>query len=374
MRKISSLICVFVLVFGLIACSGDGQSNANANDTVHDNVTEINESVVDQTEKAEVKAHEEKNMLDNPNAELLNKGDTVAVGDVCEITLDYIDITSDVKPKSPASYYSHYEADDGKVYVDVCVAYKNTDTAAIEANDTMSGRLVYAGKYEYFGFSMIEENNRSDFTYADIVDIAPLSTEYMHYLFEVPEEVKNSGKEVLVYLTVADKDLKVLVTQGSVDNSETVSVKEKADVGGIVKDGEAITTSNAEFFVDYSNITNDVKPKSPANFYTHYVADSGKVYVDFCIAYKNTSGSDIGADKVMSASLKYADKYDYNGFSMIEEDNRGDFNYSNITSIAPLTTEYVHYLFEVPDEVKNSSESVVIYFNVDGSEFEYAVR
>ena len=58
-----------------------------------------------------------------------------------------------------------------------------------------------------------------------------------------------------------------------------------------------------------------------------------------------------------SCTLLFASKYRYTGFSVIEEDNREDFTYSNITSISPLTTEYLHYLFEIPDEsVKRRTE------------------
>ena len=59
---------------------------------------------------------------------------------------------------------------------------------------------------------------------------------------------------------------------------------------------------------------------------------------------------------------------------MIEEDSRGDFTYSNITNISPLSTEYIHYLFEVPEEVKSSTESVVVTFTVDGNTYTYTVR
>ena len=59
---------------------------------------------------------------------------------------------------------------------------------------------------------------------------------------------------------------------------------------------------------------------------------------------------------------------------MIEENSRGDFTYSNITSIAPLATEYVHYLFAVPAEVDTSSESVEITFTIGGNTYTYTVR
>ena len=96
--------------------------------------------------------------------------------------------------------------------------------------------------------------------------------------------------------------------------------------------------------------------------------------MDICFAYKNTSERKVGADEIISAKLKYAGKYEYTGFTTIEEDSRGDFTYTNITSISPLSTEYVHYLFSVPEEVKTSTESIEITFVIDGNTYTYKLR
>ena len=129
-----------------------------------------------------------------------------------------------------------------------------------------------------------------------------------------------------------------------------------------------------EFYIDHTNITDDVMPPAPDSFYSHYVAEDGKVYVDICIAYKNLSTGDRSADEIINGVLVYSGKYEYRGFSIIEENNRGDFTYSNITSIAPLATEYVHYLFEVPMEVGSSAEPIEIEFSIEGNKYFYTVR
>ena len=133
-------------------------------------------------------------------------------------------------------------------------------------------------------------------------------------------------------------------TEASAAESETAAATDDTPVISV---GEEMTTDTCEFSIDSINITNDVMPPQPADYYSHYEAPSGKVYVDVCFAYTNTSEKDVSADEVISAKLKYANKYDYTGFSMIEEDSRGDFTYSNITNISPLSTEYIHYLFEI---------------------------
>lgn len=137
---------------------------------------------------------------------------------------------------------------------------------------------------------------------------------------------------------------------------------------------EIIDTSNSEFQIEFANISDTVIPPKASGYYSYYEADSGETYIDICFAYKNLSSKDVDADEVISAALKYANKYDYSGFSVIEEDNRGDFTYVSISQIAPLTTEYIHYLFEVPIEVSESSESIIVNFSVDGCHYSYTIR
>lgn len=361
MKKFVLLLLAFVMCLTFVACgeesdSGSKSDSKNKNNDKESVSTEETITVPIAVDKTPVIVAGEKN-----------------VTDICEFTVDYVKITADVVPPTPDDWYSHYEADDGKVYVDFCVAYKNTDTTNIGADETVTGKLYYNGKYEYTGFSMIEEGNRSDFTYSNITSIAPLSTEYVHYLFSVPKEVETSGAEIYLEMNIGGEDFKIIVREGSSFVPEESNAQTDKKMGTVAQ-GEVVATENAEFNVDYSNITNDVVPKKPDDFYSHYEADSGKVYVDICFAYKNTSSSSISADDVFSAKLKYAEKYEYTGFSMIEENSRSDFTYTNITSVAPLTTEYIHYLFEVPEEVKTSTDSVVVTFTIDGNTYTYNVR
>ena len=130
-----------------------------------------------------------------------------------------------------------------------------------------------------------------------------------------------------------------------------------------------------DFYVEKSQITTKVTPPQPGQFYSTYNADAGKVYVDVCISYKNTSPQNIGADDAVSGKLIYSGMYEYNGFSCIEEDSRSDFTYSNITSIAPLSTEYIHLLFHVPQEIQtNTAAPVAVQFTVNGTTYAYNVR
>ena len=368
MKKLIALLLAAVLCLSLAAC-GNGEGIENT-DTSTDNSQEQTTG----TEKASEESKQPTQATEAPQVDttpVISTDDRIST-DTCEFSIDFINITNDVLPPSPSSWYSHYEADNGKVYVDFCVAYKNMTSRDIGADETVSGTLIYADKYEYRGFSIIEEEDRSNFTYSNITSIAPLTTEYVHYLFEVPEEVETSGLSIVLKMRIGGADYKVMVREGDGISDENAAPTGKTS--GAVVVGEVVVTKNAEFCIDYSDITNDVVPLHPGSWYSHYEADDGKVYVDVCFAYKNTSGKSVGADDVISAKLKYADKYEYSGFSIIEEDNRGNFTYSNISSIAPLCTEYIHFLFVVPEEIQNSSERIVITFSVSGSTYTYTVR
>lgn len=313
--------------------------------------------------------------VNTSSATLVAEQETISIADVCEFYVDYTDITDDVMPPQPGDWYSHYESENGKVYVDICVSYKNLSTKDRGADEIINATLIYGGKYQYNGFSMIEEGNRGDFTYSNITSIAPLSQEYLHYLFEVPAEMETSDGALTILLNVEGNPYSVVVREGVEGEVASINENAVAKTSGAVKDGEIIAVANnCEFFVDYSDITDDVMPPQPGDWYFHYEADDGKVYVDFCVGFKNWKTKDVGADDVMSATLTYAGKYEYTGFSMIEESSRGDFTYSNITRIAPLTTEYLHYLFEVPAEVETSGETIEIEFVIGGNTYFYKIR
>ena len=361
------------------ASESESESQSESKEDTEKEASAETEKEVAETEK-EDEPTTESEALENKLKELpvLEVGSQISMSDVADVTLDFSQIVDRVDPPAPGSYFSYYESDEGKTYVDVCFAYKNTDTSDIKAADTVDGTLIYAGKYEYSGFPIVEEDNRSDFTYANISSIAPLSTEYIHYLFTVPSEVKESDLSIDAILSFSGTEYRVVVREGAgeekTETTENENSTEPSKTGGEVVEKETVTTSNSEFYVDFTQVNNRIDPQSPGSYYSYYEAENGKTYVDVCFAYKNTSENSVKADSVVSATLKYADKYDYKGFSFIEEDNRSDFTYSNISSIAPLSTEYVHYLFEVPEEVVASDEPIVISFTVDGGSYTYKVR
>lgn len=110
-----------------------------------------------------------------------------------------------------------------------------------------------------------------------------------------------------------------------------------------------------------------------SSFYTHYPADSGKVYIHIDTDVKNLQKQATVCDNIMNVSADYNDGYTYHRQTIPEDSNLG-FNYANITSIDPLETLGVRFLIEVPDEVSTSDTSLFLTFNVNGTKFNYTMR
>ena len=124
--------------------------------------------------------------------------------------------------------------------------------------------------------------------------------------------------------------------------------------------------------IEYAKIANVISPSNPDIFYNYYEASSGKTYVDVCFSYENYESNAVMADEVISAELVYDDEYHYTGFSILEYVDHSDFTYTNITSVDPLTREYIHYLFEVPSEVEYSEYSIEIIFSLKEGAKQYS--
>ena len=370
--RIVALLMSLSLVFTLWGCSSDSSSESEEDSTKKKNKTEVNAEDENDTstDKEESKNSNFKSRI-NKDLTTLAENDTQTLENVAEFCLEYSAIATKINPPSPDSYYTYYEAEKGKTYVDICFAYKNLETSAIDADEVISGTLYYGEKYAYSGFSIIEEDNRSNFTYTSITDISPLATEYLHFLFEVPEELETSDYSLIAELSIKGTKYNIVVKDGKyIDDAQPTPNK----TTGEITTGEEIITGKSEFTLESSQINAKINPPTPGSYYTYYEADDGKVYVDICFEYKNLGEEEIEADEIFSAKLTYDGKYSYDGFSVIEEDNRGNFTYTGITDVKPLATEYIHYLFEVPEEVGTSTNPISILITIDGNSYTYILR
>lgn len=296
-------------------------------------------------------------------APVLAVGETVTIDGMCEFQMNYVAIT-----EHPETYF---KAETGKTYVDFCITYKNLGDYTITANNIMEGKLIYSGQYEYEGTDTADGEDGSSWSYAHTVKMNPSDTRQIHYFFTVPKEVQDSDRMVELNMSIRQNDYRVIVREGDKGTIPDIgSNNASRKTSGAITDGEVVTTDNSEFYVEYSEFTKKVMPPAPNTGYNYYAADEGKIYIDVCIAYMNISTQKIRGDKAVIAQLKQADARAI----VAEQFDRSMFDYANLVNVIPLSMEYIHCIFRVPEEAATNDEQLTISFKIDGNSYTYSVK
>lgn len=84
---------------------------------------------------------------------------------------------------------------------------------------------------------------------------------------------------------------------------------------------------------------------------------------------------DIRISELFESSAIYDNNYTYNGFVIVNDDNRFD-QVSSYTAATPLETARVHALIECPKEVaENKKKPISVFLEVsDGTIYQYDIR
>ena len=159
----------------------------------------------------------------------------VTVGDIiqtdeAEITINQISFSYDVLPKTKSSYYIHYAADAGKVYIDIDVSVKNLKKQSLFCDEVMTVMADYNDGFTYYGFPIVEDSS-TGFTYADISVIDPLESRDMRYLVDCPEEVAQTDHPLYLIFKVSNQEYKCILrdeTTNIVDVDAAVSSETEA--------------------------------------------------------------------------------------------------------------------------------------------------
>lgn len=137
------------------------------------------------------------------DSNMISLGQTIIENNICELTLDKVEFASVVKPPRPDSFYTYYETKNpNTTYVHVITKIKNLQTTGKKADSFARVKIIYNGKYEYTSFSTIEERGGNDFTYTNITYIDPLTYGVVHFLAEVPNEVRDGTNQIDVVIIV----------------------------------------------------------------------------------------------------------------------------------------------------------------------------
>lgn len=168
------------------------------------------------------------------------------------------------------------------------------------------------------------------------------------------------------------KENETLKTQLATVPETTVAETEASHEGTSIAVGETITTGNMELTINKVELTYDVLPDDTSGFYTHYEADAGNVYIHIDADIKNMGKQNLPCDELVKTTADYNGGYTYLGQAVPEDSSTG-FTYANITSIKPLETLGVHFLFKCPQEVEETTNPLFITIEPLGTKDSYVL-
>ena len=188
MKKLKNA-SISIILLGFIL-SGCGSNAKTETADTKEKTAEITTEVIETTTEA---PKEEKE---------IKIGEVVSTSNY-DFTLNKVELSYDVKPDNPPSFYTHYAADQGKVYLHIDASIKNTGKQNLDSDEVYSVKVDYNDGYTYTGFAVPEKGD-GDFSYMTNID--PLETIKLHYLVDCPEEVDTAKENPLfVTITMSDK-------------------------------------------------------------------------------------------------------------------------------------------------------------------------
>ncbi|NMA13555.1 MAG: hypothetical protein GX933_10305 [Chloroflexi bacterium] len=156
-------------------------------------------------------------------------------------------------------------------------------------------------------------------------------------------------------------------TSDSLQVGETVSVEKVCDFTPL----SYVTGSFAVSISAYE------KSDDHALFPTEASSSEYKL-LDVRVNILNKMRSDMEIDKVFSAKAIFMDEYEfpltYIKTELINSDGTVDNSLYPAKPIPMLVQRTVHFIFEVPNIVAESSESLVVTFGVENDEYEFILR
>lgn len=202
--------------------------------------------------------------------------------------------------------------------------------------------------------------------------------EYINRLKMLSFQIKDKGEEgiLIVENKIGVATIKCDETSGFkmevyiIPEAERVEAKDVVIVGI----GDTITTEFFEYKIENVELTYEVLPPNTSSVYTSYPAEQGKVYLHMNGKLKNLMKRDIRIGETFTPVAIYGDGYVYDGFVIVEDDNSFDWN-SSYSAGAPLETSGVHILVEMPDEIENTDENILLSLKTtDGGTYQFNYR
>lgn len=207
-------------------------------------------------------------------------------------------------------------------------------------------------------------------------ELIPLATEYVHCVFEIPDLIAESNCELIALITIDQKTYSLAVREGDRGDLNDLASKdaEKKLFGDLEPEQTVLIPNTCTFRIEYIRFSQTLKPSASGDFTMYYKADEGKTYLDVCMIYCNLKNDTVNARKEITAKMKYADKYEYTCSTFTEKADGSSVSQAFSIDTAPLCSEKIHLLFEVPIEIESDSETITVSLSIGPNTYTLPVR
>ncbi len=136
-------------------------------------------------------------------------GDTI-ITETMEVTINSVELTYDVLPDDTSGFYTHYEPDEGNVYISVDASVKNTAKKNLSCDEIGKIMADYNDGFTYNG-SVVVKDSSTGFTYANISTVKPLETVGIKWLIQCPQEVEETENPLFLILKLSGENFKYTI-------------------------------------------------------------------------------------------------------------------------------------------------------------------
>ncbi len=186
-RKFVVLSLWIITAMGLAGCGANVENQATeaAQEKVETEAAEMETDKPEEesTEAAETEAETEEE-TEAVTEEVQEEIPTIQIGETVttenfEFTLNKVELSYDVLPDDTSSFYTHYPAESGQVYIHLDADIKNTQKQNLNCDEIYEVVADYNSGYTYDGQPIVDDAS-TGFTYANITQIDPLQTLGVH--------------------------------------------------------------------------------------------------------------------------------------------------------------------------------------------------
>jgi len=131
----------------------------------------------------------------------------------CEFRVTKAYFATKVVPPNPnyGFYYFYQAKNSGTTLLDTVITLENLQNNSEDINSIVSLNVLYDNKYDYLGAPVVEINNGSDFSDGVFYPVEPLSEIVVHFIAQVPNEVEDSLKPVVIQIKISGKEFRFIM-------------------------------------------------------------------------------------------------------------------------------------------------------------------